>query len=194
MQNAGMLADQCGSDANWRARSMAKRANVPPVRIVVNLTVLLGSSRFAGESRDEDCARTRVNVAAFGDLLTPSEDAIHQHMGQGLGRMTADERAPTPPDEIAIHGGSLWRYWRFPRLDVSLDPRCGGRGQLWGMGSPSRDCRLRSRPSGGRQADASVVKSDVERRRLGKRRHVRRRDAGRLWLGGGGGASKRCVL
>jgi hypothetical protein len=35
---------------------MAKRANVPPVRIVVNLTVLLGSSRFAGESRDEDCA------------------------------------------------------------------------------------------------------------------------------------------
>ncbi len=56
MQNAGVLADQCGSDAKRRARSTAMRARVFFVRIVLNLTVSLGPSRLAGESRGKDGA------------------------------------------------------------------------------------------------------------------------------------------
>ncbi len=56
MQNAGVLANQCGPDAKRRARSTAMRARVLLVRIVLNLTVLPGPSHFAGESRGEDGA------------------------------------------------------------------------------------------------------------------------------------------
>jgi hypothetical protein len=50
MQNAGVLANQCGSNTNWRVSSMAMRDMNPRTFAVWSLTVLPPSS-LSGQSR-----------------------------------------------------------------------------------------------------------------------------------------------
>ena len=192
MQDAGVLANQHGSYANLRARLMAMRAVTAIILTVVNLTVLPDARHFSGESAGEDGARARAYVATFGDLFAPGEDAIHQRVRQGLGRMTTNERAPTAPDELAIERGSPGGSSCFPVFDLGVDRRCRGRRRLKGkcVRSPRLDWRFRPRRSRGRRADASVLSFGGKRRRVEERRRVPRHNAGRIWSGDVGGESR----
>ena len=55
MQNTGVLANQCGSNTNWRVRSTAMRVMVSRTFAVGSLTVL-PLSNLRGQSRGENCA------------------------------------------------------------------------------------------------------------------------------------------
>jgi len=115
MQDASVFANEDRSDTDRRMRSRPSSGVILPVLTKASATPVRARAGTP-EGCGKDCARARADVADFGHLLAPGQDAIQQRGGQGLRGAAAEKRAPSAALESAVMRSSPGALRRLPDL------------------------------------------------------------------------------